>query len=300
MKIALTGATGFVGRALTQKLLANGHDVTALVRSPERAARALPPQVARMAWNEAGESDAMEGAGALIHLAGESVAGGRWTRARRRRIHESRGPALARLLESAGELPGVIISASAVGIYGDRGDEELTENSPAGGGFLAEVCQDWEAALQSRPAAETRRVALRIGMVLGRGGGAMARLLPVFRMGLGGRLGQGRQWMSWIHLEDLTELILFALETPGLSGAVNAVSPQPVSNREFTEAMAKAVGRPAFFHAPAFALRLALGQMSGIMLDSQRVLPAAALEQGFTHRYTSLEMALEEVCAARR
>lgn len=296
MKIALTGATGFVGRALTKKLLANGHQVAALVRNAERAGRALPSQVACLPWDAGGERSAMEGAGALIHLAGEPVAGGRWMGARRRRIHDSRGPALARLLESAGELPAVIISASAVGIYGDRGEEELSEASPAGEGFLARVCLDWEAALQTRPEHEARRVALRIGMVLGRGGGALARLLPVFRMGLGGRLGHGRQWMSWIHLEDLTELILFALENPGLSGAVNAVSPQPVRNREFTGTLAGIVRRPAFFHAPAFALRLALGEMSTILLESQRALPAAAQQQGFAHRYPALGPALEEVC----
>lgn len=315
MKILLTGATGFVGSALVPKLIAAGHEVAALVRNAERAQRILPAQVAALTWEAESEAAAMEGAGALIHLAGESVAGGRWSGARRKRIQESRGPALERLLRSnehasAGSseegatarrdaAPGVVISASAVGYYGSRGAEELSETSPPGEGFLAEVCRDWERALQTGAGGGSRRVALRMGMVLGRDGGALGRLLPVFRAGLGGRLGNGRQWMSWIHLEDLTGLILFALESPALSGAVNAVAPEPVTNSEFTRTLAEVLHRPAFFHAPAFALKRALGEMSSIMLDSQRVMPTVAQAQGFTFRYPSLRAALEEVCAKR-
>ena len=320
MRIVLTGATGFVGRALTDKLIAAGHEVAVPVRNPERARRLLPAQVRCLPADPASAetAEALQGCGALIHLAGESVAGGRWSAARRRRIHDSRGPAMRRLLEAAtagpGTGPGMVISASAVGYYGDRGDEELTESSALGTGFLAELCRDWEDALLGAAGGDSRRVALRrvtvlrIGMVLGRRGGAMtpggamARLPPVFRAGLGGRLGSGRQWMSWIHLEDLTELILFALQSPKVSGVhnaevFNAVAPGPVTNREFTETLASLLHRPAILHAPAFALRLALGQMSSILLHSQRVVPAAALAQGFTFRYQDLRAALEEVCA---
>lgn len=315
MKIVLTGATGFVGGALTEKLLAAGHQVSALVRNAERAARVLPAMVARLPAQPDDEASkqALREAGALIHLAGESVAGGRWTAARRRRMHESRGPALRKLIAAATEGgkggPGVIISASAVGYYGDRGEEQLSEASPPGEGFLADVCRDWEDALATPGTApgggQVRTVSLRNGMVLGRQGGvlgrrggAMAKLLPVFRLGLGGRLGGGGQWMSWIHLEDLTELIMFALSNAEVSGPVNAVAPQPVTNREFTRTLAEVLRRPAFFHAPAFALRLALGEMSCILLDSQRVLPDAALARGFAFRYADIRSALEDVCGA--
>lgn len=307
MKIVLTGATGFVGSVLAPKLLAGGHEVAALVRNTERAQRILPPQVAALPWEAGAGAAAMEGAGALIHLAGESVAAGRWSGARRKRIQQSRGPALERLLRSvsarspkqSAKAPGVVISASAVGYYGNRGAEELIETSPPGEGFLAELCRDWEGALQTGAGGKSRRVALRIGMVLGRNGGALARILPVFRAGLGGRLGNGRQWMSWIHMEDLTGLILFALESPALSGAVNAVAPEPVTNSEFTRTLAEVLHRPAFFHAPAFALKRAMGEMSSILLESQRVLPAAAQANGFTFRFPTLRAALADLCGKR-
>jgi uncharacterized protein (TIGR01777 family) len=200
------------------------------------------------------------------------------------------------MAQAEGGGPAVILSASAVGYYGDRGEEKLEEASPPGEGFLAEVCRDWEGALLDGPADGTRRAAFRIGMVLGPGGGAMARLLPVFRAGLGGRLGNGRQWMSWIHVEDLAELLLFALQTPSVSGVLNAVAPQPVTNREFTRTLAGVLRRPALLPAPAFALRLLLGEMSSILLESQRALPSTALAQGFSFRFPELRAALEDVC----
>ncbi|MCZ6645804.1 MAG: TIGR01777 family oxidoreductase [SAR324 cluster bacterium] len=301
MKILLTGATGFIGRALTQNLAAAGHEAVLLTRDPDRAKQALPQAAACYPWRseEVPPEEALHGAGAVVHLAGESVVGGRWTAARRTRIYDSRIIGIRRLLEGlrdTGVSPQVIVSSSAVGYYGDRGEELLNESSAQGTGFLAEVCADWEAALFGSDLTGTRCVALRTGMVLGTGGGALARLLPLFRVGLGGPVGSGRQWISWIHLADMVALILYALENPAMTGVVNAVAPNPVTNREFARTLGRVLRRPALLPAPAFALKLALGEMATIVLDSQRVEPRAAAEAGFRFRFDHLREAMEEIC----
>jgi uncharacterized protein (TIGR01777 family) len=272
VRVAVTGAGGFIGRALVARLTAGGHLVQP-VRLRESAA--VPP------------SDA------VVHLAGEPVAQ-RWTVEAKRRIHESRVDGTRALLGSLGRLspkPTMLISASAVGIYGSRGGEVLTEESARGSGFLAEVCAEWERAAGVANGLGMRVVILRIGLVLGRGG-ALARMLPVFRLGLGGRLGSGRQWVSWIHIDDLISLIEFVLNGARLRGPVNATAPGAVTNAAFTRMLAAALHRPAFNVVPAFALKLRYGEMASVLLDGQHVLPKVAQAAGFQFRYPFLGPAL--------
>ncbi len=241
---------------------------------------------------------------AIVNLAGEPIAQ-RWTEAAKKRIYDSRVGGTRRLVSSLpaqSQPPSVLICASAVGIYGSRGDEILTENSPPGTGFLPNLVMDWEAAAQTAEALGIRVVSLRFGVVLGHGG-ALAKLLTPFRLGVGGRLGSGRQWMSWIHVDDVVNLILFAMENAAgasLQGAINATAPYPVTNDEFTRRLAALLHRPAIFPVPVFVLKLALGEMSEVLLDSQRVLPAAAQAAGFQFQYQELSAALESILTARQ
>lgn len=272
MNIAITGASGFLGQALATRLTAAGHYVYP-VRLRENAT--VPP------------------VDAVVHLAGEPVAQ-RWTTAARRRILASRAEGTRRLVESIAKRsprPATLISASAVGIYGSRGDKVLTEESPPGSGFLADVCVVWERSAGIAHALGIRVVNFRTGLVLGRGG-ALARMLPAFKLGAGGRLGSGRQWMSWIHVDDWTALVEFALSHSRLRGPVNATAPNPVSNAEFTRKLAAALRRPAFFPVPAAMLRLLTGEMSSVLLEGQRVLPKAAQAAGFEFRFPELSPAL--------
>ncbi len=295
MRAAVTGATGFIGRHLLGRLEAPA----VLTRDPRRVPGVFPGARA-FAWNplvEPAPVAAFEGVDAVFHLAGEPIAD-RWTDEKKRRIYDSRilgTRNLAAGLKALPSPPKVLVSASAVGYYGGRGDEKLDETSPPGDGFLAGVCQEWEAeALRAREAG-IRVVVVRIGVVLGRGGGALAEMLPVFKLGIGGRLGSGRQWMSWIHIEDLTALFLHAAATEGISGAMNAAAPEPVTNRQFTRELARALHRPALFAVPAFVLRLAFGEMSQVLLGSQRVLPRVAQQAGFEYRYPRLPEALRAI-----
>jgi uncharacterized protein (TIGR01777 family) len=296
-RIAITGASGFVGRALAARLEQSGHAVVRLVRGPAHA-----PGCVR--WQpDTGELDvrALGTVDAVVHLAGENVAGGRWTAARRAAIAASRGPATQLLARSLARLPvppTTLVSASATGIYGDRGDECLDERSPPGHGFLAEVAKAWEAGTQPAATAGIRVVHLRIGMVLDQSGGALARMRLPFRLGLGGRLGSGRQWLSWIHRDDLVAAIAFALATASLRGPVLAVAPEPVTNREFTRALGRALHRPAFLPVPAFALRLLLGAMADeLLLASQRAVPRALAAAGFRFDHPNLPDALATALA---
>lgn len=292
MRIAITGSSGFVGSAATVALRAAGHDVVRLVRGADAAADSAP-------WNPAsGELDpARLGAvDAVVHLAGENVAAGRWSAARKQAIAASRGPATERLCRALAALPrrpATLVSASAIGIYGDRGDEPLDEHSPPGRGFLAEVGRAWEAATGPAADAGIRVVNLRIGMVLHPTGGALARMLPPFRLGVGGRLGHGRQWTSWITLADLVGAIGFVLARPDLRGPVLAVAPEPVTNREFTATLARVLRRPAVLPVPALALRLLFGEMAtSLLLASQRARPTRLLAAGFPFAAKHLEDAL--------
>jgi uncharacterized protein (TIGR01777 family) len=232
---------------------------------------------------------------AVIHLAGEPVAQ-RWTAEAKRRIRESRIEGTRNLVQAMAKLPRApqaLICASAVGYYGSRGDETLTEQSAPGAGFLPEVCTAWESAAAGAEPLGIRVVSLRTGVVLARHGGALARMLPPFRMGVGGRLGSGRQWMSWIHLEDLCEMYCFAAEQP-VRGALNGVAPQPVTNADFTRVLGSVLHRPAVFPVPPIALRLLFGEMSEVLLASQRILPKAAGEAGFRFRFSQLDAALAD------
>jgi hypothetical protein len=292
-KILLSGASGMLGTALRHALAERNVPVMQLVRRPAAAQGEIgwnPVQVPPIA-----SSDALEGISAAIHLSGANVAGHRWTEAYKREMMDSRVDstrALAALLASLLRPPQVLLVASAVGIYGDRGDEVLDESSPPGSGFLADLCEQWEAATQQARDAGICVVHLRFGVVLGRGG-ALARMLPIFRLGLGGPLGSGKQWMSWISQDDLLAAVLFALDTPGLAGPVNLTAPNPVTNAEFTRALARQLRRPAIFPAPAFALRLALGQMADeTLLASARVLPARLTAAGFRFTHPTIQQAL--------
>lgn len=304
MRIAITGATGFIGRRLVCRLLQDGDELVALTRDAERARAALPVRCAVASWDpEHGvvASDGLRGVDAVVHLAGESVAGGRWTAMRKQAIHDSRVVGTRTLVAALRALtpqqrPTVLVGASAIGIYGDRGDAELDEGAGRGEGFLADVCAEWEAETRAAGDLGMRTAIVRIGIVLGREGGALRSMLPPFRLGGGGRLGDGRQWMSWIHVDDLVELLTTALRNRGASGVLNGVAPCPVTNAEFTRTLAHALGRPAIVPMPAAALRLALGEMSAILLASQRVVPRAARDIGFTFRCRELAPALADLC----
>lgn len=285
-RVLVTGATGFVGRSLCLRLAREGWQVLVWARSPARARAQLGAEVEVVPQVD-GDVDlraALARVDAVVNLAGENVFGGRWTDTRKRLLVDSRIGLTRRLVRAMGECgrtPGTLVSASAIGFYGERGDEVLTEDSAAGEGFLAELCRGWEVAGREAGALGARVVHLRLGLVLGAEGGAMARMLPPFRLGAGGRLGSGRQWMSWIQLDDLLSMFTAALGDERWTGALNAVAPEPVTNADFTRALGRALGRPTVLPAPAAALRLALGEAAEVLLASQRVLPRRALELGF-------------------
>ena len=288
MRIGVTGASGFLGQRLVPALQAAGHQIVRIGRGADSDVR----------WNpSAGVLDAAGCAGidAFVHLAGANV-GERWTPTHRREIRDSRvlGTALiARTAAALSPRPRVLVCASAVGIYGNAGDVVLDEASPSGNDFLADVGRAWEAAADPARQAGIRTVHLRFGVVLSRRGGALARMLPVFRLGGGGRLASGCQWMSWISMEDAVGVVQFALTHETLVGAVNAVAPSPVTNTEFTKTLARVVHRPALFPVPAFALNLMFGEMAqGTLLASQRVVPRQLLAAGYAFRHATLEPAL--------
>lgn len=299
MQILVTGATGFVGRALILRLLRDGHRVRALVRSPARAADLLGAEVElASAKGEGALVRAVDGCDAVIHLAGESVAGKRWSAARKRVLWDSRVALTEQLvaaIAAAERRPKVLVSASAVGYYGDRGDEELDEASAPKDDFLGSMCQAWEAAARAAEAHGVRVCCVRIGLVLGRGGGVLGTMLPLFRAGLGGPLGSGKQWFPWIHLHDLVALMATAVSDARYEGAVLGVAPGAVTNGGFSRALGAAIGRWAVLPAPAFALRLALGEAAAAVLAGQRVRPARTLALGFTFRYPTIEAALSDL-----
>ncbi len=290
-RILVTGATGFVGSELRRTLAAAGDEVVRLTRTP-----AGPSD---LVWNPATgsiDAGALEDFEAVVHLAGENIAGGRWTAARKQRLVASRVAAtrlLAETLLATRRPPRVFVAASATGCYGNRGDEVLDELSSPGTGFLAELCHAWEAASEPLRTRGVRVVQLRIGLVLGAGGGALPRMLLPFRLGLGGRLGDGHQWWSWIGIDDLVAAILFVLDHATLEGAINATAPRPVTNREFTACLARVLRRPAILPAPACALRLLFGEMAdALLLASARVLPRRLQAGGFEFLQPDLEAAL--------
>lgn len=291
MVVGLSGASGFIGRHV-RRALEGRHEVVGFSRRPDRRLEG----VSEVRLLKQGASPSLEGLDALVHLAGESVFGV-WTRGRRQRIRESRIELTRALTEANARRSRplqVLVCASGVGFYGDRGDDILSESAPAGDGFLAEVTREWEAAALEAARAGTRVVCLRLGMVLGPDGGAVPVLRKIFRAGAGGRLGSGRQWMSWIHVGDAAELVRHALEHGELEGPVNATAPGPVTNRHFTRVLAQLLHRPALLPAPGPALRLLLRQQARMLLDSQRTHPRKALLTGFTFRLPHIESAMAD------
>ncbi len=294
LQMLVTGATGLIGRALLDRL---GQAVV-LTRDPERAKQSLAAAKAHAWLPEAGPPplDALDGVDVVFNLAGEPIAEGRWTSDKKRRIRDSRVLGTRNLVAGLAALesrPRVLVSASAVGYYGDRGDDELSESSAAGRGFLADVCAEWEREAMAAETLGVRVVRVRIGIVLAKGGGALARMLPAFRLGAGGKLGDGSQWMPWVHLDDVVGILLHASQDGRIQGAVNAVGPRPVTNAAFTRALARAAHRPAFLTVPKLALRLAFGEMGEILTDSQRVLPTVAEQTGYAFKYADLGAALK-------
>ena len=294
MKVVIAGGTGFVGRRLVRLLGSAGHEVVVVSRRAEP-----PPDGASrvVAWKGPWREE-LETAGAVVNLAGAPVAGGRWTERRKGGIKESRVRSTRALVEAmlrSRTKPAVLVNASAVGYYGDRADERLTEHSSAGTDFLAEVCSAWESEAARAEAAGVRVALLRFGVVLGPEGGALARMLLPFKLGLGGRLGSGRQYMSWIHADDAAGLARFAIEHDKARGPLNAVAPGSVTNADFSRALAAVLGRPCFLSAPAALLRLVFGEMSGVLLASQRVEPAGALALGYEFRFSELVPALRDL-----
>jgi uncharacterized protein (TIGR01777 family) len=305
MKVVIAGATGFLGEPLARALAADGRDIVILTR------RADPPRgtggVRFLTWRPgAGQGPwaaEIDGAAAVLNLAGESIAARRWSPSQKQRILDSRVQAtrtLAEAIRGASRPPPVFVSASAVGYYGPRGDEIVTEEQPPGSDFLANVCAAWEAAaIQAGPA--TRVVCIRTGLVIEQGGGALPRMVLPFKFGAGGPLGSGRQYMPWIHRDDWVALVRWTIATPAADGPINATAPNPVTNAEFTRALGRALHRPAFMPAPAFALRLALGEMAdALLLSGQRAVPAKAERLGFRFRFTQLDEALRAIFEPRR
>lgn len=294
MKVLISGVTGLIGKAVKSLLIAEGHQVVGLTRR-------RPPGEGMISWDPAaGALDAAELAGfdAVVHLAGENI-GSRWTAARKEQIRRSRVDGTRLLCERLASLdlpPQVLVCASAIGYYGDRGDEILTEESPPGDGFLAEVCQEWEAATAPARERSIRVVNLRIGVVLSPEGGALPKMLTPFKLGLGGRVGSGRQYWSWIARDDVAGAIRHALLAENLSGPVNATAPNPVTNAEFTKALGRVLGRPTVFPLPAAAARLMLGEAADeLLLGSARILPKRLQESNFRFRHPELDEALRSM-----
>jgi len=299
MKALVTGATGFVGH----RLLARLEEPVVLSRNGPAAERELAPFRAKaFSWNpteEPAPAEAFAGVDTVFHLAGESVASGRWTSAKKVRMRESRIAGTRNLVTTLAKLPvkpKVIISASAVGFYGDCGDEVLTESAAPAGDYLAELCQGWEREAKAAEQHGIRVAMIRIGIVLGEKGGALAKMLTPFYLGAGAPLGNGRQYMPWIHIEDLVGLMLFAAGHDSVRGPLNGAAPHPVTNREFTKALGRAVHRPTFMPpVPGFMLRLMFGEFGSILLNSQRAVPKGAEQAGFKFEYPNLDGALASI-----
>lgn len=296
MTYLLTGATGFIGSSLVERILRNGDNVNYTGR---RRGNSLDSRAAFHLWTAGAEPplETVPDLDVVIHLAGEPVSQ-RWTGEVKEKIYKSRVEGTRQLVNALEKLPvkpPVLVAASAVGIYGDRGDEVLTERSRPGSGFLAEACIDWEREAMKATAFGTRVVLLRIAPVLGRNGGALQKMLLPFRLGIGGKFGNGRQWMPWIHLRDVVELLLFAARTPQAQGPLNGSAPNPITNLEFTRAMGQAMHRPTVMPVPKFVLEAMLGEMSGFILGSQRVVPEATLQSGFRFQYPQIGPALADL-----
>ena len=300
MKTLITGATGIIGKRLVEQL----EHVRVLSRNPARASATLGDTVECHEWAIGSaplNTQHLEDVKTVVHLAGEPIAAARWSDAQKRRILDSRVEGTRTLVDAiraSPTKPKVLICASAIGFYGDQGDAELTETTPAGTGFLSDVCVAWEREANEARALGVRVVTLRIGLVLDSDGGALERMLLPFKMGVGGRLGHGRQWMPWIHVDDVAGLIKHAIKTEALDGPMNVVAPGVVTNADFTKALGRALNRPTVLFVPRFALRAALGQLSDLLFGSHRVLPTVAARTGYSFQFEELEPALRD-CVQR-
>jgi hypothetical protein len=298
MRVLISGVTGFIGTRLAEKLAQAGHELWGLSRDPEGARRKVPQLSEAFAWNPVTQQppgDALKDVGAVIHLAGETVTG-RWTEKKKQRIRDSRVLGTRNLVAAleAAKRPPVLVAGSAIGFYGDKGDKPLTEDMKPGNDFLAETCVAWEAEAERAERLGMRVVRLRTGIVLGPDGGALEAMLLPFKLGMGGPLGSGRQWWSWIHRDDLVALLQRAAENDDMRGPYNGTAPEPVRQKDFAKVLGKVLRRPAFMPAPAFALKLVLGGFSSELLGSKRVLPQRAQKEGFEFSYPELEGALRE------
>lgn len=297
MELVIAGGTGFIGSALCPRLLERGHSLTVLTRSLSPAVPS--PSKRWITWvpgSLGAWEGALDGADGVINLTGESIAAGRWTQRRKDTIRLSRiktTQALVAAIAKAKEKPKFLLNASAVGYYGPHGDEMLTEETGPGNDFLARVCVEWEEEAKRAESYGLRVIRLRTGIVLGRGGGALAKMVPPFKLFAGGPLGTGRQWMSWIQIADEVGLILFLMDNPDAHGAVNATAPNPATMKEFCKTLGQVLGRPSWAPVPAFVLRLLLGEMADMLLTGQRVLPAAAQRLGYSFHYPTLYEALQ-------
>ncbi|MGH8476213.1 MAG: TIGR01777 family oxidoreductase [Methylococcales bacterium] len=295
MNILITGGSGFIGRHMCRALSREGHGLTVLSRRPEQVGAICGASCAGIGSLE--RIDEHEHFDAIINLCGESIAARRWTNGRKAILKASRIDVTAgilSLIRRCASRPAVLINASAVGFYGNQGDRELVETSTAVDDFGHELCSEWENEALKAQSIGLRTSVMRIGLVIGRQGGFLKPMLLPFRLGLGGRIATGRQWMSWVHLDDLIEIIRFLLENQNLHGIFNATAPRPVTNREFTSTLARLLRRPAFMTIPGFVLSLLLGEMSGLLTGGQKVLPARLLDAGFPFRFTRLEDALRD------
>lgn len=301
MRVLVTGGTGFIGRRLVSRLVTRGDEVIVLSRRPPLASKRV--EAARiLSWNpESGPPapDAFGAMDAVVNLHGESIASGRWTDAKKERIRRSRIEGTRHLIQgiaAASPRPRVLVTSSAVGYYGPHGDEVLDESSPPGQDFLASVCREWEAEGNRARELGVRVATIRTGVVLGAGGGALSKMLVPFQLFVGGPVGSGEQWMPWVHLDDECGIIMHALDRPAVEGPINVTSPNPVRNRDFARALARVLGRPSLLPTPAFALRLALGEMAdALLLTGQRVMPKKAEETGYRFHHPLLSEALESI-----
>lgn len=306
MQVLLSGGTGLIGSALVQSLCEHNHEVTVLTRSPERKpARPLPNDVRLEKWDgttAAGWGHLIEKTDAIVHLAGEGIADGRWTPARKRQILESRingGKALVAAIQEATTKPKVLVQSSAVGYYGPQDDKILTEDDPPGSDFLARVCFDWEASTAAIEAMGVRRPIIRTGVVLSSQGGAFPKMVLPFRLLAGGPIGSGNQYFPWIHIRDVVEAVRFLLEKESASGPYNLTAPNPPQNKEFVKDIGRAMGRPSWMPAPSFALRVAFGEMSTVLLDGQRAIPAHLQADGFEFAFQEAVAAIRDVLQNR-
>ena len=298
MSVLITGGTGFVGRYVIERV----DDPVVTSRNRQGALNKLGDSVSDVIqWSPQSDPlvlDPKMNCRAVVNLMGDSIAEGRWTEEKKKSIRDSRVEGTLKLVEAVSKLekkPDVFVSASAVGFYGDPGDAEVTESHPMGEGYLPEVCKQWEDAVDTVAALGVRVVKLRIGIVLGRDGGALEKMIPLFKLGLGGKLGSGKQWFPWIHVEDLAGMIDWAIRTPTASGVYNATAPNPVTNGQFTAALAKSLNRWAILPAPKLGLRIALGEFANSLFFSQRVIPERAVEEGYNFQFAELDGAIEDV-----